>query len=75
MEHCLGYIASGVNLVSMGMKDIRLLRGLSLTANAIFVVYGIQLGSSPIVISCSVATLIHAYHLLKLGRKPTATVS
>ena len=64
----LGYLASGLNLISMTMKDLRLLRALSLVANGLFVIYGLMLHAYPIVVSCSIAVLIHAYQLHRITR-------
>lgn len=66
MEHILGYFACGINLISMTMKDITRLRYLSLTANAIFAFYGLQLGSPPVIASSTIAAMIHTYQLVRL---------
>mgnify|MGYP000132337353 CR=1 FL=1 len=75
MEHILGYLAASINLVAMGMKNILFLRILSLTANTLFIAYGIQLQSTPIAWSCSIAALIHIYHLTKMYRESHTTHS
>lgn len=66
MIHFIGYSALVLNLVSMTMKDVVHLRLFSLVANAIYILYGILLQAPPFIIGCSIAVLIHAYHLKKL---------
>ena len=65
----LGSIALILNLLSMNMTSILLLRWLSLTGNIFFTIYGFLLNATPIVIGCSVAVGIHSYHLLKIYQK------
>ena len=69
MIHLLGYSALTLNLFSMTRKDILYLRWLSLLANGIYIVYGILLSAPPFIIGCSIAVLIHAYHLYNLHRQ------
>lgn len=59
----------------MAMKNIVALRILSLIANAIYVVYGFQLDSIPIIISCTAVTIIHIYYLSKRLRKKYEQIS
>ena len=66
MTHFIGYSALVLNLTSMAMKSVVRLRLLSLVANAVYIVYGILLQAPPFIIGCSIAVLIHAYHLRKL---------
>lgn len=61
----IGYTALVINLTSMAMKNVLLLRGFSAVANFIYVIYGIILGAMPIVIGCSIAVSLHTYHILK----------
>ncbi|RNC80034.1 MAG: hypothetical protein ED557_12960 [Balneola sp.] len=69
MIHLIGYGALVLNLTSMAMKNIFLLRTLSLTANAVYIIYGLLLNAPPFIIGCSVAVVIHTYHLSKLRSK------
>ena len=64
----IGYTALVINLTSMAMRNVVLLRGFSAVANFIYVIYGIILGAMPIAIGCSIAVSLHTYHLLK-GQK------
>lgn len=66
MIHIIGYTALALNLTSMAMKNVFLLRTLSLIANSIYLVYGIVLKAPPFVIGCTIAIIIHGYHLVKL---------
>ena len=75
MLHILGYIGSSLNLIGMAMKNVIILRAFSLAANAIYVVYGFQLESFPIIISCAAATMIHIYYLSKVIKKKDEQVS
>jgi len=68
MEHISGTLACLLNLLSMTMADMVRLRALSLTANAIFVLYGVQIDAYPIVVSCTIAAAIHCYQLVQLRR-------
>ena len=61
----IGYTALVINLTSMAMRNVLLLRGFSAVANFIYVIYGIILGAMPIVVGCSIAVSLHAYHILK----------
>ncbi|MEO1257646.1 MAG: hypothetical protein AAFZ15_02580 [Bacteroidota bacterium] len=69
MIHLLGYGALVLNLTSMAMKDVIRLRLFSLIANAIYILYGILLNAPPFIIGCSIAVLIHGYHLWQLFSK------
>lgn len=61
----IGYTALIINLTSMGMRNVLLLRGFSAVANFIYVIYGIILGATPIVVGCSIAVSLHTYHIVK----------
>ncbi len=69
MIHFIGYGALVLNLISMMMKDVGRLRLFSLIANMLYILYGILLDASPFIIGCSIAALIHAYHLYQLYLK------
>ncbi|MCY1517665.1 hypothetical protein D9M68_523600 [compost metagenome] len=66
MIDAIGYTALTLNLVSMSMKNLLYLRVCSLVANAIYIVYGVLLHASPIIIGCSIAVLLHAYRIHRL---------
>ena len=44
-------------------------------ANAIYVIYGLQLDSIPIIISCTAATIVHIYYLSKLIKRKNEKVT
>jgi hypothetical protein len=66
MIHLLGYLGLALNLLSMTRKNLLTLRVLSATANIIYIVYGVMLGAPPVVIGCTVAVIVHDYHIVKL---------
>ncbi len=68
MIHWLGYSAICLNLASMAMKNVLCLRLLSLLANGIYIFYGILLNAPPLIIGCSIAVIIHAYHIYILKK-------
>ncbi|WP_111683062.1 hypothetical protein [Winogradskyella tangerina] len=75
MIHIIGYSALGVNLLSMTMKNILLLRALSLIANLIYIAYGILLNAPPFIIGCGIAVLIHGFHIFKIQKSKKATAN
>ena len=68
MIHLVGYTALGINLLSMTMKDLFLLRLLSLIANVIYIIYGILLHAPPFIIGCGIAVMIHGFYLLQMNK-------
>lgn len=62
----LGYLGIIINLVSMGMKSTLHLRSLSTLANAIYIIYGVLIAAPPVYIGCSIAVILHLYHIRKL---------
>lgn len=75
-SHALvGYAALVLNLVSMTMKDVLKLRSLSLTANALYIIYGILIGAAPLMIGCTIAVVIHGYHIIKIYREKKADIN
>lgn len=75
MLHILGYIAIALSLFSMTRKNVMALRIISATSNGIYVVYGVLLNSPPLVIGCTIAIIIHLYHINKLRKEAvTGTV-
>ncbi|MEL7001421.1 MAG: hypothetical protein AAFN93_01665 [Bacteroidota bacterium] len=47
----------------MTRKNMVSLRIISLLANGVYILYGIRLEAPPFIIGCSIAVLIHLYHL------------
>ncbi len=61
----VGYIASGLVLISFAFKNITQLRLINSVGCAFFIAYGIMLDSLPIIITNVSIVLINAYFLLK----------
>ncbi|MFC7357192.1 YgjV family protein [Jejudonia soesokkakensis] len=59
----IGYVASGVVLLSFFMKDIRVLRMVNSVGCSFFVLYGVLLGSIPIIITNVAILLVNFYYL------------
>ena len=66
MINALGSAALLLNLISMNMTSMLMLRWLSLSGNLLFAIYGLLINAIPIVIGTSIAVAIHGYHLLKI---------
>ncbi|WP_411893696.1 hypothetical protein [Winogradskyella sp. A2] len=62
----IGYSALAVNLYSMSVKGEYKLRLISAIANFIYILYGILINAYPIIIGCSIAVLLHIYHLRRI---------
>ncbi len=62
----IGYIALIINLYSMSAKGEYRLRLVSLMANVLYILYGVLIAATPIIVGCIVATLLHAYHLRRI---------
>ena len=65
LTELFGYLAMIVVLYSMTMKDIRSLRYVNSIACAMFVVYGIIIGSYPVTIMNAVVIIINLYQNYK----------
>lgn len=61
----VGYAASLGVLVSFLMKDIKVLRIVNSVGCALFVAYGLMLGSIPIIVTNVAILFVNAYYLLK----------
>lgn len=66
MVDIIGYSALTLNLFSMTMKKVLHLRILAISANSIYIIYGLFLHAMPFIIGCTIAVIIHAYHVYKL---------
>jgi len=64
-----GYCASALVVLSMTMKDIWMLRFLNSIACGAFVVYGILIGSYPVVIMNAIVIGINVYKMYQDGKK------
>lgn len=61
----IGYAASLGVLVSFLMKDIKVLRVVNSVGCALFVAYGLMLGSIPVIVTNVAILFVNAYYLLK----------
>jgi hypothetical protein len=66
---CIGYGALVINLYSMSTKGEYKLRLISLIANACYILYGILISATPVIVGCSIAVFLHAYHIRRLKTK------
>jgi hypothetical protein len=60
-----GYAASALVLISFLMKDLRKLRIVNSAGCLLFILYGVLLGSIPVVVTNVSITLINVYYLLR----------
>ena len=63
---CIGYLALVINLYSMSTKGEYKLRLISLIANLGYILYGTLISATPIIVGCTIAVLLHGYHLRRL---------
>lgn len=64
LTEIIGYLASFFVLLSFFNKDLRKLRLVNSLGCALFVTYGILLGSIPIIITNIAILLVNGYYLL-----------
>ncbi len=62
----IGYGGLIINLYSMSTKGEFKLRLISLMANVIYIIYGVLISASPIIVGCTIAVFLHGYHLRRL---------
>lgn len=67
MFDTIGSLALLLNLISMNMTSMLMLRWLALSGNILFAIYGLLIDATPIVVGTSIAVAIHGYHLLKIS--------
>ncbi len=60
-----GYISMIVVVISMLMKDIKLLRILNTVSCAMFIVYGVFMNAMPIILLNSIVIVINLWRLWK----------
>lgn len=65
----VGYIASGIVLLSFLMGNIFILRIINTIGCGFFIFYGVLLGSIPIILTNSAIVLINAYYLVLKNNK------
>jgi len=71
----IGYAALVINLYSMSAKGEYKLRLVSLIANIGYILYGILLGATPIVVGCTIAVFLHSYHIKRLVKETKQKLS
>lgn len=62
----IGYSGLLINLYSMAVKGEYKLRLFSFTANIIYVFYGFLINANPVIIGCTIAVILHGYHLRRI---------
>lgn len=67
----IGYFALAINLYSMSTKGEYKLRVISLIANAIYIFYGTLISATPVIVGCTIAVFLHAYHIRRILIKKT----
>lgn len=65
----IGYAGLIINLYSMSVKGEYKLRLISLIANIIYILYGVLIVANPIIIGCTIAVILHGYHIRRLQIK------
>jgi len=65
----IGYIASGVVLLSFLMRKMIFLRIVNTIGCVFFIVYGILLGEAPIIITNAAIVLINIYYLSRTSKE------
>ena len=61
-----GYFALIINLYSMSTKGEYKLRLISLIANTMYIIYGVLIAATPIIVGCTIAVFLHGYHIRRL---------
>jgi len=65
----IGYVALIINLYSMSTKGEYKLRLISLIANIGYIIYGVLISATPIIVGCTIAVFLHGYHIRRLRIK------
>lgn len=65
----IGYGALIINLYSMSTKGEYKLRLISLVANIFYIFYGALISATPVIVGCTIAVFLHAYHIRRLRIK------
>jgi len=67
----IGYVASGIVLLSFLMRKMLFLRIVNTVGCVFFIVYGMMLGSIPIILTNTAIVLINLYYLTKHTKQTT----
>ena len=65
----IGYVALVINLYSMSTKGEYKLRLISLIANMGYILYGVLISATPIIVGCTIAVFLHGFHIRRLRIK------
>jgi len=65
----IGYTALTFNLISMTRANVIRLRQLSAIANGMYIIYGFLIDAYPVIIGCTIAVILHTYHLLRIKKE------
>ncbi len=65
----IGYVALVINLYSMSTKGEYKLRLISLIANIGYILYGVLINATPIIVGCTIAVFLHGFHIRRLRIK------
>ncbi len=65
----IGYAALVINLYSMSTKGEYKLRLISLIANMGYILYGVLISATPIIVGCTIAVFLHGFHIRRLRIK------
>jgi hypothetical protein len=68
----IGYVASGFVLLSFLMRKMFFLRIVNTVGCIFFIVYGMMLGSIPIILTNTAIVLINVYYLTKRNKQSAA---
>ncbi len=63
---CIGYGGLVINLYSMSTKGEYKLRLISFIANMVYILYGVLINATPLIVGCTIAVLLHGYHIRRL---------
>ncbi len=65
----VGYLASILIVVSLLMSSVHRLRVINLVGAAVFTIYGLLIGSIPVVLTNGAIVVIDLYHLARMARE------
>ena len=68
LAHALGYLASGLVLLTFGMRTMLPMRVAAIASNLAFIAYGLSLGLTPIWVLHGILLPLNAWRLLELQR-------
>ena len=71
----IGYLASGLVVLSLLMTSVLRLRVIGLFGATVFTAYGLLIGAIPVVVTNGVIIFVHGYHLARLLRARAAAAA